>query len=135
MLAARIKMRTPRSPKTLHEIPLHDIKAVVCTEHVENHRVRVFQRKSKFLLLLPVNSGTTLLRSKRRRKYVSVFYDRKSHAHTADFSKAAQEEEFGETLRFVASYIIGFYSIRLFVGDIERQSSCEISTYFARIPK
>jgi len=56
-------------------------------------------------------------------------------AHTADFSKAAQEEVFGERLWFVATYIIGFYSIRLFVGDIERQSSCEISTYSARIPK
>jgi len=56
-------------------------------------------------------------------------------AHTEDFSKAAQEEVFGERLRFVASYIIGFYSIRLFVGDIERQSLCDKSTYFARIPK
>ena len=56
-------------------------------------------------------------------------------AHTADFSKAAQEEVFSERLRFVASYIIGFYSIRLFVGDNERQILCEKSTYFARIPK
>jgi len=55
--------------------------------------------------------------------------------HTADFSKAVREEVFGERLRFVASYIIGFYSIRLFVGDIERQSLCEKSTHFARIPK
>jgi hypothetical protein len=94
----------------------------------------VFQRNNKNLLLLPVNSGTTLLRSKRRRKHVRVIYDRKCHGPRSRFLKGAQEV-LGERLRFVASYIIGFYSIRLFVGNIERQSLCEKSTYFARIPK
>jgi hypothetical protein len=36
------------------------------------------------------------------------FMTENATAHTADFSKAAQEEVFGERLRFVASYIIGF---------------------------
>jgi hypothetical protein len=55
--------------------------------------------------------------------------------HTADFSKAVQEEVFGERSGFLASNIIEFHSIRLFVGETERQSLCEKSTYFARIPK
>ena len=40
------------------------------------------------------------------------FMTENTTAHTADFSKAAQEEVFGERLRFMASYI-EFYSIKI----------------------